>query len=264
MDDEHTKDDVHALDTVLETLAQERSARQEAASACLSRTQLEALRAHTLSPDEETRVVQHLAACGVCRDHLVTLDVEVPPLSSAVQRRVLQAFRPRRAGWAWWSAGATVVAAAVALLVVRPVGPSGGSLPHYVVALGGSVKETRGSTAVADALPVYYPESELVVMARPVQGEASTPPHAAVYLEASDGTFRRLSVPPAVTVEPGGLVIVKVRAGEVLGHRFGRHRLRLLLTLQETNLPDRLGDGWQEHGSRVIEKEFEYRSPERE
>ena len=262
MDEEHRNQDAHNLDTVLEALARARSARQEADSACLSREQLEALRAHSLSADDEAKVVQHLAACGVCRDHLVSLDAGVPHLSPAVQRRVLRSFRPKHRRWAWAGTSAGALVTAVVLFVIRPFVPAGGGLPLYALALGGGVKETRGRALHENSLPTYYPTSTLVLMARPVQGEASRPPKVAVYLETSDGTFERVRVDPTVTVASDGLVEAKVRVGEVLGRQFGKHKIRMLLTPAGIPIPDRLGEVDVNEGTRVLEGVFEYRPPE--
>jgi len=262
VDEKTTAPEPRVDNGILETLARTRSARRAPDGPCPSRERLGALRANTLDPVEATRVVRHLADCPVCRDRLVCLDTEVPSLSRKAQRRLLRLLVPRRPRWRSWAVGtggAVAAAAAVFLLVLVPSSPVPEDLPDYTLSIDGYVRATRG-TARPDQVPVYLPESDLVFLVRPVQGEASAQPRVVVYLEAPDGSFEPLAIAPEVSSDDTGLIAVRVRAGAVLGRDFGLHRLRLLLLPPAVTPPERLEDGqWDENGQ-VLEVEIAYRA----
>ncbi len=260
MDEQHGAHDSGDVDDLLEELARARSLQREADSDCPSRELLERLRAHSLSARDEAVVVRHLADCAVCRDHLACLDVEVPGLPHIAQRQVFRLFRPRTPGWAWLPVPVMAAVAALLLTTFNPFSFVEEDLPGYVLGFEGYARETRGETLHGFELPVYGPGSDLVLLARPKQGEASTSPTVVAYIEGPAGVFERFPVDPVVTITDTGLIELRVRAGELLGDHYGRHKIRLLLLPHGTRPPERLNGSFYAESARLLEGELDYRA----
>jgi hypothetical protein len=242
----------------------------ELEGSCPEPEKLEALQAGRLSESERERVEAHLAACPACMDVLLTLREPVPSLGGGTVRRILAATEParqvQRLRVPGWAVGG-LVAAALVLILVLPRGPRG-ELPPYDLSVAGELKLERGgepepAPRSPGEVPVYGPESDLVLRLAPAQGRTGQAPVVAAYLRQADGVYHRIQPAPSIDRDPeSGLIELRVRAGDLLETRYGRHSLAVALLPAGADAPARLDGARPEvPGGRVLVQELEYRAP---
>lgn len=247
---------------ILKRLGRHEAERPEAESACLDAGELAALRDGRLGDAAREAAEAHLAECERCVDHLLSLTQGAPRLSERALGRVLEETRPpRRVTAPWWGiAGVGVaVAAALVLTVGRPA-PVGVAPEGWQVGLAGGVADVRGAepAAAPETLPRYTPDSDLVV--RLVPAHVGGPlPDVWLYLDGPDGRFTALAHPDTIeTDDTTGVIESRSRAGRVLGERYGRHELRVLVLAPGAPAPETLAPDEVPPASQVLKVAFVY------
>lgn len=192
--DEHPLDDDPWLSAMGEVARSERAHRR----ALPPDGPLRALEAAELAAITET-LVAHRARTRSDEPPTPTDALDTAPPRSMPTTPARASSRARRRWGLYAAAGGVALAAAVALLVLRP---ATSTLPVYTVEAQGGVQAVRGAETES---AVYTPGTRYVVVLRPAEPVAH-PVHASLQLHGPDGP-----VPwaPRVAVAPEGGVLIE-------------------------------------------------------